>query len=336
MAFTSFGQVIPVTGPNIGFPGDISRQGVPVVKARQVLPTTPNNLAFGAPAVLIGQSIGGANSQGGYWQSVLDYLTAPAVTVNAATINANPIITVASAAGLVVGMAASGTGIGSLAVITAINGLAVTLSANSTATSATVVAVTFAIPAKNAQYILSVFAGFAVREVKTNLTYQAGLTPGLQQVGYYAPGERAEVMELGSMTVPVAYGTPTSNSAVYLRLVANGSLSGTAVGDIEAANDVAATTTFGSTIGSADITVNSATSIAIGQVAAGAGIPENSIVIGINSTTITLNKLAQATIASGMAVTFSNTIALPDCVFGSGYEDANGIAEVTLLRRRAA
>lgn len=336
MSFTSFGQVIPVTGPNIGFPGDISRQGVPVVKARQVLPTTPNNLAFGAAAVLVSESIGGANSQGGFWQSVADFLTAPAVTVNASTTNTSPIITVASAAGIVIGMAASGTGIGASAIVIAINGLAVTLSVASTATSSTVVAVTFAIPSTNAQYILQAFAGFAVREVKTNLTYQAGQTPGLQSVGYYTPGERAEVMELGSMTVSVAYGTPIANAPVYLRLVANGSLSGTAVGDIEAANDVKATTTFGSTIGSADITVASATGIAVGQVVAGAGIPENSIVIGINSTTITLNKLAQATIASGMAVTFSNTIALPDCVFGSGYEDANGVAEITLLRRRAA
>ena len=138
------------------------------------------------------------------------------------------------------------------------------------------------------------------------------------------------------MTVALAYGTPVANGSVYLRLVANGALSGTAVGDIEAANDVGASTTFGSTIGSADLTVASPSGIAIGQVAAGAGIPENSIVIGINSSTITLSKLAQATIGSGMAVTFSNTIALPDCVFGSGYEDANGVAEITLLRRRAA
>ena len=153
MLFNSFGQVIPVTGPNIGFPGDMSRQGVPVVKARQVLPTTPNNLAFGAATVLVPESIGGTNSQGGFWQSVADFLTAPAVTVNASTTNSNPIITVASAAGIVCGMAASGTGIGSLAVVTAINGLAVTLSVNSTATNP-VEAITFAIPAKNAQYIL--------------------------------------------------------------------------------------------------------------------------------------------------------------------------------------
>jgi hypothetical protein len=63
----SFGQVIPVTGPNIGFVGTVSRFGDRVITARQFQPyTTTNNLNFGDPAILI------QNSSGGYWTTVAD------------------------------------------------------------------------------------------------------------------------------------------------------------------------------------------------------------------------------------------------------------------------
>jgi hypothetical protein len=143
-------------------------------------------------------------------------------------------------------------------------------------------------------------------------------------------------MEEGSMTINLAYGTPTANSPVYLRVVANSGITGTAVGDIEAASDVAATTTFGSTQGSAVITVASATGIAVGQVATGAGIPTNATVLSISGTSITLSANAMTTVASGIAVSFANTLALPDTVFRTGFVDSTGIAEVTILRRRAA
>ena len=327
---SSFGQVIPVTGLTLGFAGTVSRLGERVITARQVLPSTPSNIAFGAPAVIVSDSLGGT------FQSVVDFLTAPAVTVQAATVNAVATITVASAAGIVEGMVASGSGIGSNAVVTAIAGLVVTLSAASTSTSSGTVAVTFAIPSGNAKSLRGAFAGIAVREVKTMLTYPSGTTPGVQQVGYYAPGEMAEVLERGSITVPIAYGTPAANAQVYLRVVANGALSGTAVGDLEAAADTAASTTMGTTLGSAVVAVASPSGIVVGQIASGAGIPPNAAVVSISSSNITLSQPATATVASGVAVTFSNTIPLPGALFRTGYLDANNLAEITITQRNAA
>jgi len=75
MTVISFGQVIPVTGPNLGFPGTISRQGERVAPSRQFVPTTnTNNLNFGDPAVVV------QNAQGGYYDSVADF--AAAATAN--------------------------------------------------------------------------------------------------------------------------------------------------------------------------------------------------------------------------------------------------------------
>ena len=50
----SFGQVIPVTGPVLGFAGTVSRIGERVITARQFVPTTSSNnlnsLTFSATA----------------------------------------------------------------------------------------------------------------------------------------------------------------------------------------------------------------------------------------------------------------------------------------------
>lgn len=334
---TSFGTVIPVTGPNIGFPGTISRLGERVVKARQVLPTTPNNLSFGDVAMIAANQPGGANSLGGFFQSLKDFMTAPQVVTTGSTTNASPTITVASAAGIVAGMAVSGTNVGSNAVVVGVSGTTVTVSVNSTGT-ASGTTLTFAIPSPtNGPLVLSQYAGIAIREVKTNLTYPAGTVPGATNpVGYYAPGEMAEVLERGSICVQVQYGTPIDQNPVYVRLVASGTLTTLPVGGIEAANEVAASTTMGNTIGSAVVAVASATGIAVGQVVAGFGIPLNSVVVSISGTNITISNPSTATAASGAAVTFSNTIALPKTVFTSGYLDANGVAEITIKERQAA
>ena len=67
----SFGQVIPVTGPVLGFPGTVSRVGERIITAREFVPvTSTNNLNFGDPAVLV------PNSSGGYWDSVADFVAA--------------------------------------------------------------------------------------------------------------------------------------------------------------------------------------------------------------------------------------------------------------------
>src|SRR6202167_1773696 len=80
----SFGQVIPVTRPNIGFPGNVSRLGDRVITAREFVQQSASgtfNLNFGDPAVLV------PNSSGGYWTSVADFVNAAAA--NAAGIAAN-------------------------------------------------------------------------------------------------------------------------------------------------------------------------------------------------------------------------------------------------------
>jgi hypothetical protein len=70
MTLTSFGQVIGVTGPVLGFPGTISRQGERVVASRAFAPlTSTNNLNFGDPAVLI------PTATGGTWDSVADFIS---------------------------------------------------------------------------------------------------------------------------------------------------------------------------------------------------------------------------------------------------------------------
>jgi hypothetical protein len=81
---------------------------------------------------------------------------------------------------------------------------------------------------------LSNFAGFAVREVKTQLGYPP--TYGAQSIGYYQPGELAEVCELGAVLVPLAAGTPQANQQAYIRVVSNPAIS-TVIGGVEAAAD---------------------------------------------------------------------------------------------------
>lgn len=65
----SFGTVIPVTGLNLGFVGQVTRLGERVIASRPVLATTPNNINFGAPVVIV-PTAGGGDS----YQSVADFI----------------------------------------------------------------------------------------------------------------------------------------------------------------------------------------------------------------------------------------------------------------------
>jgi hypothetical protein len=340
--FTSFGQSINPLGLIPTFPGTVTRVVPRGIKSRPVLQTTPSNLVFGAVAMLVEGQPGGTASTGGYWQPLNDFLAAPQVVTTGATTNTSPSITVASVAGIVLGMVVTGTGMGSNATVIGINPatLTVLLNVNATATN-TGVTLTFAIPTGNAALVASQYAGIAKRIVQTNLTFPQGQVPGVLQLGYYAPGDIADVMYEGSIGVIVANGTPVVGQPVYARLVANSAVAGTAVGDIEAGPLVASdviSTTMGMTIGANTMAVASPTNIAVGQVIAAAGIPVNSVVLGISSSTVTFGPgVAQATAASGVAVTFSNLIALPDTVFSTGYQDStNTGTEITIERRRTA
>lgn len=83
----------------------------------------------------------------------------------------------------------------------------------------------------------ALFAGIAVREVKTAVTYP--YTPGQPSVSKYLPGEIAEVLERGSIVVPITVGASSAvaGGPVYLRIALNGSIPAGVVGDLEGAAD---------------------------------------------------------------------------------------------------
>lgn len=85
------------------------------------------------------------------------------------------------------------------------------------------------------------FAGVAVREVKTNLSYLALETLGTPQIGSYAQNEMAEALERGSINVQVNVGAPASQGPVYIRIALNGAIPAGVVGGFEAAADGANT-----------------------------------------------------------------------------------------------
>jgi len=263
---TSFGAVIPVTGPQIGFPGSVSRLGNPIITARQVLSTAASSIPFGSPCVIIPNASGGGDTI----DSVADFI-------------------------------------------------------------ATAIA--------NAGLVASQFAGFAVREVKTALTYPAGTTPGVLTVGSYQAGEEGELIEWGSCTVTLAAGVPKSQQQVYTRVALNvAQVPAGTVGDIEAistaANDVVSTT--GTAASGSTLAVASPSNIQAGQIVSGAGIAPGTSVVSISSSNVALS-LAVTDALSSTPVTFSNQVALPNVVFRTGFLDSSTNAvEVTIKVRNAA
>jgi len=71
------GFVIPLAGPNAGFPGTVSRNGDELIVSRPLLSTDSVPAPYGAPAIL-----NTGNSVGGFWSSV-------AAAVAAGVSNAN-------------------------------------------------------------------------------------------------------------------------------------------------------------------------------------------------------------------------------------------------------
>ncbi len=273
MTAISFGQVIPVTGPNLGFPGTISRQGERVAPSRQFVPfLSTNNLNFGDPAVLL------ENASGGYWTSVADAVAH--ATSNITLVAAN-------------------------------------------------------------------FAGIALREVQTQLAYPygAGVTPGQLQVGYYAAGQMADVLERGSATIAVSVSnSPVAGGPVYTRLVANAGVSAGTVGDWElgppAATDLFTEPvgTGGAAEGQAVIPIASTTNIQVGQLVSGLpGIPAGAYVTSlVANTSITLSANLTAALVAGNLITLSNLLLVPFAAQRTGYVDVNSVAEITLRIRNQA
>jgi hypothetical protein len=91
-------------------------------------------------------------------------------------------------------------------------------------------------------FTAALFAGIAVRNVKTNISFvslEQTETPGL--VGSYAPGQMCEVLEEGSITTLITNGTPVSQAPVFVRIALNGAIPAGVVGDLEAVADGANT-----------------------------------------------------------------------------------------------
>jgi hypothetical protein len=189
------------------------------------------------------------------------------------------------------------------------------------------------------------FAGAAVREVQTQLTYPAGQTPGILQVGYYAPNSMAEVLERGSMTVLLTVGAPNAEAQVYTRVVQNlTNVPGTTIGDWEtnpAATDLFTLTgVTGVAAGQTAITLT-ATNVYVGQVVSGPGIAPGTYVVSGTGTAgsysaIVLSQAITTALTNTSPLTFSNLVALPNVVTRTGYVDANNMVEITIKNRNAA
>lgn len=193
--------------------------------------------------------------------------------------------------------------------------------------------------AANIGLVAQYFAGMAVREVKSQVTYPAGQTPGIQQVGYYANAQIAEVLERGSATILLSVGAPLAEAQLYTRVVLNAAVPAGFIGDWEtnpAATDLFSTTATAAAIGTA-VTLASAANSKNGQVVTGFGIaPGSYIVSGGGTTSIVLNQNTTAIIPAGTPITLSNLVALPNVVARTGNLDSNNILEITIKVRNAA
>jgi hypothetical protein len=81
------------------------------------------------------------------------------------------------------------------------------------------------------------FAGIVCRNVKTNLIYVGLGNVQTPQIGQFAPGQMAEALERGSITVKINNGTPVSQGPVYLRILVNAGIPAGVVGGLEAVAD---------------------------------------------------------------------------------------------------
>lgn len=227
---SSFGSVIPVTGLNIGFLGQVSRLGGgdPFIVSKFANALNVNNIAFGDTVVVL------PDSSGGTYRQFADFITNgnTASGVTATLVNGTATMTVVTGFDLLApGMflqgvsIPAGTFIKALLTSTGPGAGTLTMSANAAATVAS---------AENVG--IGVFGGIAVREVKTQLAYPYN-TLGSSQVGTYLPGQITDALVRGSITTKVYNGTPRQNGAIYIRAILNGTFPNGIVGGLEAQAD---------------------------------------------------------------------------------------------------
>jgi hypothetical protein len=185
------------------------------------------------------------------------------------------------------------------------------------------------------------FAGVAVREVKTNLTYPPNPYGGAP-TGYYAPGDMCEALERGTICVYVQVATGIKQGGtVYVRILYNAAITAGKVGGFEAQADVVLTTTATVSAASTSITLAAGTSVAVGMYIEGVGIPIGTFIASGSGTSWVLSQACPGGVVAGTTVKISNTIPLaiysvPLAVFRTGIVDGNSVAEITLLQRVGA
>jgi hypothetical protein len=213
-------------------------------------------------------------------------------------------------------------------------------------------------------FIPSMFAGIAVRNVKTNLTYSTlgNVNNQTPYFGSFAPGTIAGLLERGSVDVLIANGQPVSQGAVYTRLALNGAIPAGTVGDFEAVPDGSIVGAAGSNTGNGTMTAlaigpnatNQVYTVTFTSATAYKVTDANGNIIGtgtiVNTATHTSkfnNGTVAFTLTEGSALFIATdsftitvsallTVALPGVVFTTGVLDANGVAEITLKNRVAA
>ena len=230
-------------------------------------------------------------------------------TATQATVGSTTIV-VASATGIAIGQSVEGAGVQANTMVTGVSGTTITIS-------------------------LATIAALS----STNVVLTSSTTPA---IGYYGPGDIAEVLVRSSIVVVVnGTGTPQSGLPVYIRTVANANLAGTSVGDFEAAADLATSSiTITATLGSTSLTTSAGTGLAIGQMVSGPGIAPNTYLTAGSGTSWTISQGAIAAVTTG-AASFYNTALLgtvqdPFIVFRTGQIDSNNVAEVLIKNRHAA
>lgn len=197
----------------------------------------------------------------------------------------------------------------------------------------------------NIGLLAGLYAGFAVREVQSQLTYGAGVTPGTNQVGYYYATQMAEVCERGNGTILLSVGAPKAGDQVYTRVVVNAAVPAGFIGDWEtnpAASDLFTSVLPSGVINSTTLTFNTTLANAqVGSVVTGLGIAAGTYIVSGTGgagafTAVVLSNALQQTVTAGTPITISNLVALPSTVARTGNLDANNILEITVKNRVAA
>lgn len=223
-------QYIPTGGYTVGkylgngFPGNVSRDRDAIIIARAVNAGDVNSIPFGSPAIL---NVDNTYSLWTTADTTLGAALTSGSTYTSLTVSAlkNP---ARAGSNVVIGQGSSTNQSVTLSADAAIG--ATTLQVDSfTANAAYASGVNVAI-----ENTASQVAGIAIREVKQATDYMANPgTPGAE----YAPGQIADLMERGSITVVCQRGTPGAGSAVYLRTETNSAYPNAVIGGFEASSD---------------------------------------------------------------------------------------------------